>query len=89
MNSSGLGGFWAVFGFTLVIHKMYKTCLPAYFLCRVRKQSESASYEMSVKKANENEVELAVRRILLIHGFILTAGRIPLIYLGDEIGTLI
>lgn len=67
---------------------MCKTCLPAYFLCRVRKQSESASYEMSVKKANENEVELAVRRILLIHGIILTAGGIPLIYLGDEIGTL-
>ena len=33
------------------------------------------------------EVELAIRRILLIHGIILTIGGIPLIYLGDEIGT--
>jgi glycosidase len=33
-------------------------------------------------------VELAIRRILLIHGVILTVGGIPLIYLGDEIGTL-
>ena len=33
-------------------------------------------------------MELAIRRILLIHGIILTAGGIPLIYLGDEIGTL-
>lgn len=34
------------------------------------------------------ETELAFRRILLIHGVILMAGGIPLIYLGDEIGTL-
>lgn len=34
------------------------------------------------------EVDLAVRRILLIHGIILTIGGIPLIYLGDEIGDL-
>ncbi len=30
----------------------------------------------------------AVRRILLIHGIILSIGGIPLLYLGDEIGTL-
>ena len=40
-----------------------------------------------MKKAT-SEVELAIRRILLIHGIILTIGGIPLIYLGDEIGTL-
>jgi glycosidase len=33
-------------------------------------------------------VDLAVRRLLLIHGMICTTGGIPLIYLGDEIGTL-
>jgi glycosidase len=33
-------------------------------------------------------VELAIRRILLLHAIILTVGGIPLIYLGDEIGTL-
>jgi amylosucrase len=31
---------------------------------------------------------LAVRRILLIHGIILSTGGIPLIYLGDEVATL-
>ncbi|WP_036478795.1 amylosucrase [Myxosarcina sp. GI1] len=35
-----------------------------------------------------SEIDLAVRRILLLHGVILTIGGIPLIYLGDEIGTL-
>jgi glycosidase len=34
------------------------------------------------------EVELAVRRILLIHAVILTVGGLPLIYIGDEMGTL-
>jgi len=33
-----------------------------------------------------NEIELALSRILLIHGVIFTIGGIPLIYLGDEIG---
>lgn len=32
-------------------------------------------------------MELALRRILLIHGVIMTIGGIPLIYLGDELGT--
>jgi glycosidase len=32
-------------------------------------------------------VELAIRRITLLHGIIMTIGGIPLIYLGDEIGT--
>ena len=30
----------------------------------------------------------AIRRVLLIHGIILSIGGIPLIYLGDEVGTL-
>jgi len=33
-------------------------------------------------------VELAIRRILLIHSVVLSIGGIPLIYLGDEIGAL-
>jgi glycosidase len=47
-----------------------------------------AGLEKALHEEGENEVELAVRRILLIHGIILTVGGIPLIYLGDEIGTL-
>ena len=47
-----------------------------------------AGLEKALHEEGENEVGLAVRRILLIHGIILTVGGIPLIYLGDEIGTL-
>jgi amylosucrase len=47
-----------------------------------------AGLEKALKEETEQEVELAVRRILLLHGVILTIGGIPLIYLGDELGTL-
>ena len=57
--------------------------------CRITGTCASlAGLEKALHEEGENEVELAVRRILLIHGIILTAGGIPLIYLGDEIGTL-
>jgi hypothetical protein len=57
--------------------------------CRISGTCASlAGLEKALREEGENEVELAVRRILLIHGIILTAGGIPLIYLGDEIGTL-
>ena len=42
----------------------------------------------AVAANDEGEVDLAIRRILLLHGVILTIGGIPLLYLGDEIGTL-
>ncbi|MGW8251966.1 MAG: amylosucrase, partial [Anaerolineales bacterium] len=47
-----------------------------------------AGLEKALREETAAEVELAIRRILLIHGMILTIGGIPLIYLGDEIGTL-
>ncbi len=47
-----------------------------------------AGLEKALKEDSEHEVELAIQRILLIHAVILTIGGIPLIYLGDEIGTL-
>lgn len=47
-----------------------------------------AGLEKAVREETDVEVELAIRRILLIHGVILTVGGIPLIYLGDEIGSL-
>jgi len=37
---------------------------------------------------DEHEIELAIRRILLLHGVSFTIGGIPLIYLGEEIGML-
>ena len=57
--------------------------------CRISGTGASlAGLEKAVQEEGPQEVELAIRRILLVHGVILTAGGIPLIYLGDEIGTL-
>jgi amylosucrase len=47
-----------------------------------------AGLEKAINEETEKEVELAIRRLLLLYGVILTIGGIPLIYLGDEIGTL-
>jgi amylosucrase len=37
-------------------------------------------------KRQPGEIELAMRRILLLHAVILSIGGIPLLYLGDEVG---
>ncbi len=47
-----------------------------------------AGLEKALQEEGPEEVDFAIRRILLIHGIILTVGGIPLIYLGDEIGML-
>lgn len=47
-----------------------------------------AGLEKALFEETAVEVELSVRRILLIYAVILTVGGLPLIYLGDEIGTL-
>ncbi|MCF7984722.1 MAG: alpha-glucosidase C-terminal domain-containing protein [Thiohalocapsa sp.] len=44
--------------------------------------------EQALEQGDEEELELAIRRVLLIHGVIIAIGGIPLIYLGDEIATL-
>ena len=44
--------------------------------------------EKLTKDSDPQEIDLAVKRILLVHGVILTIGGIPLVYLGDELGTL-
>jgi amylosucrase len=44
--------------------------------------------EQAIQSAVEQQIELAVRRILMLHNIILSIGGIPLIYLGDEVGTL-
>lgn len=57
--------------------------------CRIAGTCASlAGLEKALNHEGPREVELAIRRILLVHGIILTAGGIPLIYLGDEIGQL-
>ncbi len=47
-----------------------------------------AGLEKAQREEGPEQVELAIRRILLIHSVILSIGGIPLIYLGDEVGTL-
>lgn len=44
--------------------------------------------EKALAEGDEKELEFGIRRLLLLHGVIITIGGIPLIYLGDEIGTL-
>jgi amylosucrase/maltose alpha-D-glucosyltransferase/alpha-amylase len=44
--------------------------------------------EKASTEHDEVEMEYAIRKILLLHGVIFTIGGIPLLYLGDEIGTL-
>jgi len=42
----------------------------------------------ALAEEDEQEIELALRRILLLHSVTFTIGGIPLIYLGEEIGML-
>jgi amylosucrase len=57
--------------------------------CRISGTCASlAGLEKALNEEGPQEVTLAIRRILLIHGIILLVGGIPLLYLGDEIATL-
>lgn len=44
--------------------------------------------ERALAEHDEQEAELAIKRILLLHGVIFTIGGIPLIYLSDELGAV-
>jgi amylosucrase len=55
--------------------------------CRISGMLASlAGLEKALQEQNQAEIELAVRRILLLHSVTLSIGGIPLIYLGDEVG---
>ena len=47
-----------------------------------------AGLELALQNNDDELIDLAVRRILMLHGVMMTIGGIPLIYLGDEIATL-
>ena len=51
-------------------------------------QASLAGLEAALRSGNPGEIDLAVRRILLLNSIVLSVGGIPLIYLGDEIGIL-
>ncbi len=44
--------------------------------------------EKAQDEGDSDEQELAIRRILLLHGIIYTIGGIPLLYVGDELGMM-
>lgn len=47
-----------------------------------------AGLEQALHERNPILTDLAIRRILLLHSVILSAGGIPLLYIGDELATL-
>jgi len=47
-----------------------------------------AGLEVALEQQDWQAMDLAVRRILLLHSMILAFGGIPLLYMGDEIGLL-
>lgn len=47
-----------------------------------------AGLEKALDKRDETAIDLAIRRILLMHSIILSIGGIPVLFLGDEIGML-
>jgi amylosucrase len=47
-----------------------------------------AGLEQAIERDDALLIELALRRLLLIHSVIIAAGGIPLLYLGDELATL-
>ncbi|MEZ6137353.1 MAG: amylosucrase [Pirellulaceae bacterium] len=47
-----------------------------------------AGLELAIESNSEVETELAIRRMLLLHGITLTIGGVPLLYLGEEWGML-
>ena len=47
-----------------------------------------AGLEQAIAQQDDLQIELAIRRILLLHNLIFVFGGIPLLYMGDEIGLL-
>ncbi len=57
--------------------------------CRISGTAASlAGLEKAIEDRDPFQIEMSIRRILLVHAIILTVGGIPLLYLGDEVGTL-
>jgi len=84
LNSFYTGRFAGSFGRGLPFQENPKTGD-----CRISGTCASlAGLEKALREETEHEVQLAIGRILLMHGIIMTIGGIPLIYLGDETGML-
>lgn len=49
--------------------------------------SSLVGLEKAIENNDEKQVQLAIKRIILMHSFIMSFGGIPLMYYGDEVGT--
>lgn len=47
-----------------------------------------AGLEAALDSGNNEAIEFSIRRLVMIQSIVLSAGGIPLLYLGDELGTL-
>ena len=47
-----------------------------------------AGLEAALESGNESRIDESIDIILLVHGMIMSFGGIPLLYYGDEVGTL-
>jgi len=57
--------------------------------CRISGTCASlAGLEKAIQEEGAAEITLAIQRIALMYSIVMTVGGIPLIYLGDEVGTL-
>ncbi len=57
--------------------------------CRISGTTASlAGLESALETDDPAAVDMAVRRILMLHGIIMTIGGVPLLYLGDEVAQL-
>lgn len=62
---------------------------PSNGLSRISGTTASlAGLEQALKQNDARRAQLAVQRILLLHGVLLLIGGLPMLYLGDEIGQL-
>lgn len=47
-----------------------------------------AGLEQAIKRKDDHLLDMAIRRLLMIHSIIMSVGGVPLLYLGDEVSTL-
>jgi len=56
---------------------------------RISGQAASlAGLEKALEEKDDHKIDLSIKRILMMYTIIMTIGGIPLIYLGDEVGTI-
>ncbi len=80
-----------------IVKNLIGHLLRGKFLCIIQKMAMAGllvvqplllGLEKGLEQNNQELIKLAVNKILMLHAIILSYGGIPMIYAGDEIGTL-